>query len=118
MGKTLGEVLKHAREARDMSLRDVEHVTGIRNAHLSQIENGTIGRPEMSMLWELASLYDLDYSDLLRRAGHAKGEDTSGRQRQRMTVAMRAMGELSPREQTDVLNFMAQVRRRRSRGAS
>jgi HTH-type transcriptional regulator, competence development regulator len=114
MAKTLGEVLKQARENSGLSLRDVERRTGIRNAHLSQIENGTITRPEMAILWELASLYGLDYTDLLRMAGHVQGGDTSGRQRQRMTVAMRAMGELSPKEQAEVLDYMARVRSRRA----
>src|SRR3954452_3802819 len=111
MPKTLGDVLRNAREQQGLSLRDVERRTGIRNAHLSQIENGAITKPEMAMLWELASLYGLDYTDLLRRAGHVQGKDTSGRQRQRMTVAMRAMSDLAPKDQTEVLRFMAELRK-------
>lgn len=113
MAKSLGAVLKEARGRRGLSLRDVERVTGIRNAHLSQIENDTIAKPEMAMLWELASLYELDYQRLLRLAGHADRHESSGRQRQRLTAALRAMGELSPREQNDVLNYMAELRRRK-----
>jgi transcriptional regulator with XRE-family HTH domain len=113
VAKTLGAVLKEARGRRGLSLRDVERVTGIRNAHLSQIENDTIAKPEMAMLWELASLYELDYQRLLRLAGHADRNESSGRQRQRLTAAMRAMGELSPKDQADVLNYMAELRRRK-----
>ena len=29
------------------------------------------------MLWELASLYGLDYADVLRRPGHVQGSETS-----------------------------------------
>lgn len=114
MPKTLGQVLKEEREKRRLSLREVEGRTGIRNAHLSQIENGTIVQPEMAMLWELASLYGLDYTRLLRLAGYAKGPETSGRQRQRTTVALRALGELSPRDQAEALRYMAELRSRRS----
>jgi transcriptional regulator with XRE-family HTH domain len=115
MPKSLGHVLKDARVKHEMSLRDVERRTGIRNAHLSQIENGTITKPEMAMLWDLASLYGIDYTELLRRAGHVQGKDTTGRQRQRMTVAMRAMTDLPPKDQAEVLKFMAGLKNR-SRG--
>lgn len=117
MAKGLGDVLKGAREKRDLSLRQVEAATGIRNAHLSQVENGTIARPEMAMLWELAAQYDLDYGDLLRLAGYDRADaPASGRARQRMTVALRAMEELSPRDQTEVLDYMRQLKVRKDGG--
>jgi HTH-type transcriptional regulator, competence development regulator len=112
MAEKLGDVLKKAREAKGLSLRQVEAQTEISNAHLSQIENHTIAKPEMAMLWELASLYGLEYERLLRLAGHSSSDETSGRQRQRMSVAMRAMGELTPKDQTEVLEFMAKLRQR------
>lgn len=115
MPKQLGSVLKAARLRQGLSLRAVERETGINNAHLSQIENGTITRPEMAMLWELASLYGIDYTKLLRVAGYANGSAQSGRDRQRMGVAMRAMGELTPREQADALSYMAKIKARRAR---
>src|SRR5690348_1220478 len=96
-----------------LSLRAVERETGIHNAHLSQIEKGAIKRPEMSMLFELAQLYGLDYSDLLGLAGHATKEAPSGRERQRITVAMRAMGELSAKDQEEVLLYIARLRDQR-----
>lgn len=115
MPKSLGDVLKEARVKRGLSLRKVEEITGIHNAHLSQIENGTIQQPEMVMLFDLASLYGIDYRRLLRLAGYTKQTETSGRTRQRMTAAMRAMGELTPREQTDVLRYMAELKGGHSR---
>jgi transcriptional regulator with XRE-family HTH domain len=114
--ETLGAVLRAARAARGLSLRDVERRTGIRNAHLSQIETDTIGKPEMAILWDLAALYGVDFARLLALAGHAGGE-TSSSQRRRTTVALRALGELSPGEQTEALRFMAELKARRA-GAS
>jgi HTH-type transcriptional regulator, competence development regulator len=111
LAKALGDLLKEARVARGLSLRDVERATGIRNAHLSQIENHTIVKPEMAMLWELATLYGLDYTDLLAAAGLPGGTgESSGRQRRRMSVAMRAMGELTPAQQDEALRYMAELR--------
>jgi transcriptional regulator with XRE-family HTH domain len=115
MAQTLGQLLKTERERRGLSLRNVEAQTGIRNAHLSQIESGTISRPEMAMLWDLASLYDLEYERLLTLAGYARGPETSGRQRQRMTVALRAMEELTPTQQNEALAFMRSLKGPHSR---
>jgi HTH-type transcriptional regulator, competence development regulator len=113
---TLGGVLRAARAQAGMSLREVERRTGLSNAHLSQIETDTIAKPEMSILWELAALYGLDFGRLLTLAGHTGGGETSGRQRQRMTVALRAMSELSPAEQAEALRFMAELKARRADG--
>jgi HTH-type transcriptional regulator, competence development regulator len=111
----LGKRLRAAREEAGLSLRQVQEATGIHNAHLSQVESGAITRPEMSMLFELASLYGIDYTELLVLAGYAEEDDTSGRQRSRMSAAMRAMGELSPKEQNEVLDYMAKLLNRRTR---
>lgn len=113
MTEALGDILKEKRIELGMSLRDVERQTGIRNAHLSQIENHTISRPEMAMLWELAALYGLDYAELLAAADLPGGSgEPSGRQRRRMSVAMRAMGELTPAQQDEALRYMAELRAR------
>lgn len=112
MTDTLGEMLKDARARTGLSLRKVEAQTGIRNAHLSQIENGVITKPEMAMLWELAALYELDYSELLRLAGYGAAEP-SKRASQRMTVALRAMGSMPPSDQEAVLQFMAELKGKR-----
>ena len=111
--ETLGATLKAARLAARLSLRDVERRTGVRSGHLSQIETNTIARPEMAILWELAAAYDLDFARLLALAGYGGGEDVSARQRQRMTVALRAMSELSPADQAEALRFMAALKARR-----
>ena len=114
--ETLGGVLRSARAARGLSLRDVERRIGLRNAHLSQIETDTIAKPEMAILWDLAILYDVDFTRLLALAGHVGGGDTSGRRRQRMTVALRALDRLSPDDQAEALRFMAELEARRTDG--
>ena len=114
--ETLGAALRAARAERGLSLRDVERRTGIRNAHLSQIETDTIAKPEMAILWELASLYGIDFAHLLALAGHAGGTMSSS-QRRRMTVALRALGQLAPGDQDEALRFMAELKARREREA-
>ena len=113
--ETLGSILRKARAESGLSLREVERRTGVRSGHLSQIETDTIVKPEMAILWELAAVYGLDFARLLALAGYQGGGETSGRQRQRMTVALRALSELSPRDQADALRYMAELRGRRER---
>jgi transcriptional regulator with XRE-family HTH domain len=113
--ETLGSVLKQARVAGALSLREVERRTGIRSGHLSQIETGTIAKPEMAILWDLAGLYGLEFGRLLSLAGLARATGSSGRERQRITVALRALGELSPQEQTEALSYIAELKARRDR---
>ena len=110
---TLGRTLAAARARSGLSLRAVERRTGIRSGHLSQIETDRIAKPEMAMLWDLATLYDLDFAVLLELSGHASAPETSDQARRRMTVALRAMRDLSPAEQTEALRFMAELRVRR-----
>lgn len=116
MARSLGATLKAARERAGLTLREVERQTEIRNAHLSQIESGTIARPEMAMLWDLAALYGLSYAELLGLAGYTDGEEPSERQRQRTTAALRAMGSLTAKEQREVLGFMAALKSKRTSG--
>ena len=111
--RPLSEVLSEARVASGLSLRDVERRIGVRSGHLSQLETGTIVKPEMALLWELAALYDIDFELLLDCAGYAHADDTRGGRRHRMTVALRALGELTPEEQTEALRYMADLKARR-----
>jgi transcriptional regulator with XRE-family HTH domain len=113
---TLGRALAVARTHSRLSLREVERRTGIRSGHLSQIETDRIAKPELAMLWDLAALYGIDYEALVTLSGHAGAPESSDRQRRRMTVALRAMRELTPAEQTEALRFMAELKARRDDG--
>ncbi len=114
MPKTLGETLAAARAKRGWTLREVEKKTGIHNAHLSQIEKGTIERPDPNMLWTIATVYELDFQDLMRLAGHVGRRRRDARRRSLIGAALYAMDDLTPDEQREVLDFMAEVRRRRA----
>jgi len=69
----IGRVLRHAREHRRLSLREVERITGRSNAYLSQVERGVIKRPDPLVLLELADLYRLDFDSLAEWAGLEPG---------------------------------------------
>ncbi len=109
MQTELGAMLATARKEKRWSLREVERMTGIHNAHLSQIETGVIERPDLGMLWELAQIYDLDYDELLLLAGHTKSRSSGYAQ---TAAAFRAFEKLSPEQQREALAFMDELRRR------
>jgi transcriptional regulator with XRE-family HTH domain len=111
----LGELLRKGRDKKRLSLRDVERETGIHNAHLSQIEKGTIERPDPNILWSLSVLYELDFRRLLRLGGHVE-KDAGGRKRSLVGTALHALGDLTPTEQQEVLNYMSQLKRKRIPG--
>ena len=70
----------------------------------------------MAILWDLAEVYGWTSTGCSRSPGSRRAAESSGRARQRMTVALRALEELSPEEQAATLAFMAELRARRDRG--
>lgn len=68
MGQKFGKFLKHLREERNMTLRDVEEQAHISNAYLSQVENGLRSTPTMKVLSRLAEAYGVPVSLLTEQA--------------------------------------------------
>ena len=66
---TLGQVLKEARQINQFSLREVEEITEISNAYVSQMENDKIKSPSANILYKLANLYKISFEFLLAKAG-------------------------------------------------
>lgn len=62
---SLGARLKLAREAKGLTLRDVEGQTGMANATVSQIETGRNKGPSIHRVKELADLYDISIDELM-----------------------------------------------------
>lgn len=67
--KELGLYLKHIRENKQLSLRQVDYQSSVSFSHLSMIENGT-RKPTALTLKELAKVYNIDYIDLYEKAGY------------------------------------------------
>lgn len=104
----LGEVLAEKRKELGLTLRQVEAMTGIPNAHTSQIENGTIEKPAPHILWDYARIYGIAYSKLMQLAGHWEANRAAGK-RKNVVAALRALDELNPDEQNRTLDFMAKI---------
>jgi HTH-type transcriptional regulator, competence development regulator len=105
----LGDILRRARHHHGLSLRQVEQRIGIPNAHLSQIERGTIRRPDVTMLMDLAELYQLDYRLVAEWAGYL--DPASARTSGPLAgMALRLFVELDPRSQQDALVYLERLR--------
>lgn len=74
MSYTLGQVLKNQREIKNLSLRQVETLTKVSNAYLSQLENDRVKNPSVGILHKLSSFYNIEFDSLLVAAGLIKGE--------------------------------------------
>ena len=67
-GEMIGKILQSLRIKLNMTLRDVEKVTGISNSYLSQIERGLRGIPNITTLSKLAETYGTTYIDIISPA--------------------------------------------------
>ena len=63
----LGTLLRRLRG--ELSLRDVNRLSGVSSSYLSQIERGE-RRPGRNLVNKLATVYNVDAQQLMRRAGH------------------------------------------------
>jgi HTH-type transcriptional regulator, competence development regulator len=73
----LAATLFRLRKLRAKTLRQVEEVTGISNAYLSQLETGKADKPSPHVLHKLAECYEVPYEVLMEAAGYLepkKGE--------------------------------------------
>jgi len=66
----LGRRLREAREARSLSLREIQRRSGLNNGYLSQLENGKIAHPSPSILQKVATGYGLRFEDVMEWAGY------------------------------------------------
>jgi transcriptional regulator with XRE-family HTH domain len=109
-GSELGRTIREARVAKGLSLRALEQLTLVPNAHLSQLETGRIEQPSMAILYAVSRPLDLDFTTLLRLAGHVE-VDSSGN-REVPGVAFRGSDDLTPEEADEVLRFIELLKKR------
>ncbi|MDF2591369.1 MAG: response transcriptional repressor, RecA-mediated autopeptidase [Clostridia bacterium] len=79
--KTVGEIIKEARDKKDYSQRQLALYTGISNTEISKIESGERLNPSPEILKKISDYLNLDYMKLLVVAGYIdeKFKDTQNR---------------------------------------
>ena len=108
----LGALLGDLRNAKGLSLREVEEATGeaVSNAYLSQLENGKIKKPSPNVLHSLAEVYVVPYESLMEKAGYLLPSENGGRRRRRLAAF--AIDDLTAEEEEELLKYLAFLRSR------
>ena len=107
----LAGLLADLRQAKGLSLREVEEGTGkaVSNAYLSQLENGRIRKPSPNVLHALAGVYAVPYETLMEKAGYLPpSEGKAGRRRR--SLAAFAFDDLTAEEEEELLKYLAFLR--------
>jgi transcriptional regulator with XRE-family HTH domain len=108
-----GNYLRQQREAKGLSLRDVEEKTDkqVSNAYLSQVENGKVAQPSPSILHALSPVLGVPYEKLMTEAGYLGQKRNSAPSRRTAQAATYAIDGLTPEEQRAVLAYLQVLRR-------
>lgn len=81
MARKIGEVLRQARQEAGLSIRDLERLTGMASAAISQVENGVRRDPGFSTVLRLARATGISLDDLVVRIeGRTTSHLSSSRQ--------------------------------------
>jgi len=109
---TLGEELRQVRALHRLTLRQVEEVTGISNAYLSQLETGKIAQPSPNYLYKLAEVYQIPYDLLMEKAGYiARSSQGSGQPRQTVAgTALAFLADITDEEAAELAAYLAYLR--------
>lgn len=73
MRKLIGPVLRKAREAADLSLRDLSRLSGMSVGQISQLETGVRPDPAFSTVARLAAALQLPLDALAAQCGYGEG---------------------------------------------
>ncbi|WP_183560869.1 helix-turn-helix domain-containing protein [Mucilaginibacter sp. SP1R1] len=105
--KTLGGMLREARELKKLSLREVEVKSGISNAYLSQLENDKIKKPSANTLYKLGDLYNITFDELMVSAGII---EQSSEQRNKNVHYAFSSDNLSQEEEQALIDYLKFLR--------
>lgn len=108
------EYLKALREAKGLSLREVERLTEVSNAYLSQLESGKIKQPSPNTLYKLADCYGIGYDTLMEKVGYPTLRIEEGRAEYQKSSQLAArIGNISSEEEMELLEYLKFIRNRR-----
>ncbi len=107
--QNLGSLLKKCREDKKRTLRDVEDETDISNAYLSQLESNKIKKPSPVILDKLSTLYEIQYSTLMKLAGYPVPEMAE------QSPLYSRIGETTKEEEDSLVEYLEFLRAKRNR---
>ena len=108
--KALGGMLRDARGAAGLTLREVEGRAKISNAYLSQLEGAKIKQPSPAILHSLCELYGCSYSAALEMAGYPV---PNGKEQPVNARFVARLGKTTTGEQEALLEYLQFLRSRK-----
>ena len=115
MGRSIGAVLRQAREVRMLSAVEAARAAGISAAYLSKLENDAVKRPSPNVLHRLSEALAVPYAELMRLSGYRVPGEAAASPAGAVSAALFA--DLTDDERDELLEYLAWYRaRRRARG--
>ncbi|WP_216326054.1 helix-turn-helix domain-containing protein [Deinococcus aestuarii] len=111
-----GQQLRQLRRTKKLTLKDVEAMTGIHNAYLSQVENGKIARPAPDKLYALAEVYGVSFDQLMYAAGHITKQphaEPQGNEPKTLVGAVLSSKNLTAEEEAKLAEYLEFLRARK-----
>ena len=109
----LGSYLKSLRLARDLTLREVEKMSEISSAFLSQIESGKVKKPSPIMLYKLAHTFGVSYEYLMESAGHPTSSPEKFNTSQQ--EVFHRLGPITEEEENSLVEYLSFLRSKTGR---
>ena len=106
--KDLGDFLRSARSAKELTLRQVEDKIDVSNAYLSQLEGAKIKQPSPVILHKLCEFYGAPYASAMELAGYPVPKARPIEAGQRRFLAR--LGETTPEEETELFDYLRFIR--------
>ncbi|MDO1449551.1 helix-turn-helix transcriptional regulator [Rhodocytophaga aerolata] len=108
-----GEYFKALREAKGLTLREVERATQVSNAYLSQLESGKIKQPSPINLHKLAQLYEVRYEVLMERVGYPIPQSEDHSDLKKENPLLTKFGRITDEEEKELLGYLKFIRNRK-----
>jgi transcriptional regulator with XRE-family HTH domain len=115
MVTTIGNVLRQAREVRELTAVDAARAAGISGAYLSKLENDAVKRPSPHVLHQLSEALDIPYAELMRLSGYVVPGDPDAPLTESVGAALFA--DLTVDEREELIEYLAWYRARRRVGS-
>ena len=114
MPTTLGQELSRLRSLKGWTLREVEERTKkkVSNSYLYQLESDNVKEPSPHILYELSTVYEASYADLMKLAGFVVPPSSPEASQTDVSVAFNALS-LTREEKDQVMDFIEFMRRKK-----
>ena len=108
----LGSFLALARANKQVSLREVEELTGVSNAYISQLEKGKVRSPSPVVLHKLSVFYRVSYPRVLELAGYPV---PNGNTSQSNSSFESRIGPITEEEEEELVEYLKFLRSKRKK---